>query len=111
MNVFGRAVDSHDQIVFYADRVRAARDHRDIFHGAERHAVLPGVDKLLHDRDILYPPDYVVNAGGPSQVADEVDGFSEPRARTWASQISNTTRSVFTRAEGEGIPPGQAADQ
>ncbi|HCU96307.1 MAG TPA: valine dehydrogenase [Actinobacteria bacterium] len=71
----------------------------------------PGVDKLLHDRGILYAPDYVVNAGGLIQVADEIDGYSEPRARARASQIFDTTQLIFALADEEGIPPGQAADR
>ena len=35
----------------------------------------PGIEKLLADRGILYAPDYVVNAGGVIQVADEIEGF------------------------------------
>jgi valine dehydrogenase (NAD+) len=70
----------------------------------------PGIDKLLHDRGILYAPDYVVNAGGLIQVADAIEGFSEPRARRRAGQIFDTTRLVFALADGEGIPSGQAAD-
>jgi valine dehydrogenase (NAD+) len=71
----------------------------------------PGIDKLLHDRGILYAPDYVVNAGGLIQVADAIDGFSEPRARERASRIFDTTQLVFALAEEEGIPSGQAADR
>jgi valine dehydrogenase (NAD+) len=70
-----------------------------------------GIDKLLQDRGILYAPDYVVNAGGLIQVADEIGGFSEPRARARATQISETTRRVLTLADEEGMPPGQAADK
>ena len=70
-----------------------------------------GIDKLLHDRGILYAPDYVVNAGGLIQVADEIGGFSEPRARARATQIFDTTRLVLGLAEEEGMPPGQAADK
>jgi valine dehydrogenase (NAD+) len=71
----------------------------------------PGVDKLLHDRGILYAPDYVVNAGGLIQVADEIEGFSEPRARARASQIFETASLVFALADKDGIPPGEAADK
>jgi valine dehydrogenase (NAD+) len=71
----------------------------------------PGIDKLLHDRHILYAPDYVVNAGGLIQVADEIDGYSEQRARSRARQIFETTRLVLALAKREGIPPGQAADR
>ncbi|HEY2691833.1 MAG TPA: Glu/Leu/Phe/Val dehydrogenase dimerization domain-containing protein [Streptosporangiaceae bacterium] len=70
-----------------------------------------GIDKLLQDRGILYAPDYVVNAGGLIQVADEIGGFSEPRARARATQIFDTTRRVLALAEEEGMPPGQAADK
>jgi valine dehydrogenase (NAD+) len=71
----------------------------------------PDVDKLLHDRGILYAPDYVVNAGGLIQVADEIQGYCEPRARERASQIFGITKRVFALADEQGIPPGQAADQ
>jgi hypothetical protein len=39
----------------------------------------PGIEKMVADRGILYAPDYVVNSGGLIQVADEIEGFSEPR--------------------------------
>ena len=35
----------------------------------------PGVEKDLADRGVLYAPDYVVNAGGVIQVADELRRF------------------------------------
>ena len=41
----------------------------------------PGVEKDLADRGILYAPDYVVNAGGVIQVADELHGFDFDRCR------------------------------
>lgn len=71
----------------------------------------PGIDKLLHDRGILYAPDYVVNAGGLIQVADEIYGYSEARARERASQIFNTTKLVFALADEQRVPSGQAADR
>ncbi len=71
----------------------------------------PGIDKLLHDRGILYAPDYVVNAGGLIQVADEIDGYCEPRARERASRIFDTARLIFALADKQGIPPWQAADR
>ena len=45
----------------------------------------PGVEKQLADRGILYAPDYVVNAGGLIQVADELHGFDFERARSRAT--------------------------
>ena len=71
----------------------------------------PGVEKQLADRGILYAPDYVVNAGGLIQVADELHGFDFERARSRATLILDTTREVFALAEAEGVPPAVAADR
>jgi valine dehydrogenase (NAD+) len=71
----------------------------------------PGVEKDLADRDILYAPDYVVNAGGVIQVADELHGFDFERARAKAEKIYDTTLAIFERANADGIPPAAAADR
>jgi valine dehydrogenase (NAD+) len=71
----------------------------------------PGVEKQLADRGVLYAPDYVVNAGGLIQVADELHGFDFERARERASHIYDTTREVFALAEADGVPPAVAADR
>jgi valine dehydrogenase (NAD+) len=70
----------------------------------------PGVEKLLEERGILYAPDYVVNAGGVIQVADEIEGFDFARARQRATGIYDTTRQILALAQREGIPPAAAAD-
>jgi valine dehydrogenase (NAD+) len=71
----------------------------------------PGIEKQLADRGILYAPDYVVNAGGLIQVADELHGFDFERARGRAGQIFETTREVFEAARVDGVPPAVAADR
>ncbi len=76
----------------------------------------PGVEKALADRGILYTPDYVANAGGLCQVADEAlhvgkGGFRFDRAKAKAAQIYDTTLQVFRLAEAEGVPPAVAADR
>lgn len=71
----------------------------------------PGVEKDLADRGILYAPDYVVNAGGVIQVADEMHGFDFDRAKVKAARIFDTTLDIFTRAKKDGIPCGRAADR
>jgi len=71
----------------------------------------PGVEKQLADRGVLYAPDYVVNAGGLIQVADEIEGYREPRARSRASRIFDTTLAVLHLAEADGVPPAVAADR
>ncbi|TQJ75012.1 Glu/Leu/Phe/Val dehydrogenase dimerization domain-containing protein [Streptomyces sp. SLBN-31] len=71
----------------------------------------PGVEKDLADRAILYAPDYVVNAGGVIQVADELHGFDFERCRAKAAKIFDTTLAIFARAKTDGIPPAAAADR
>jgi valine dehydrogenase (NAD+) len=70
-----------------------------------------GVEKQLQDRGVLYAPDYVVNAGGLIQVADELEGFSFERARQRAAGIFDTTTRVFELARTDGVPPAVAADR
>ena len=71
----------------------------------------PGIEKMLAERGVLYAPDYVVNAGGVIQVEDEIGGYSEPRARSKAVRIFDTTKAVFSLADAEGVPPAVAADR
>ncbi|WP_319462258.1 Glu/Leu/Phe/Val family dehydrogenase [Micromonospora sp. RTP1Z1] len=71
----------------------------------------PGIEKFLADRGILYVPDYVVNAGGVIQVADEIEGFNFDRAKLRATRIYDTTREILRLADDEGVPPAVAADR
>jgi valine dehydrogenase (NAD+) len=70
-----------------------------------------GIEKTLADRGILYAPDYVVNAGGVIQVADERAGFSFERARAATMSIFATTGKVLAIADADGVPPSVAADR
>jgi len=70
-----------------------------------------GIEKELEDRGVLYAPDYVVNAGGLIQVADELEGFSFDRAKQRATGIFDTASRVFALARAEGVPPAVAADR
>ncbi|MDX6741885.1 Glu/Leu/Phe/Val dehydrogenase [Actinocorallia sp. A-T 12471] len=79
--------------------------------GANNQLAHPGIEKALAERGVLYAPDYVVNAGGVIQVADEVHGFSMDRARARAERIFDTTREIFAVADAEGISPALAADR
>jgi len=69
-----------------------------------------GIEKLLADRGIIYAPDYVVNAGGVIQVADELAGFSFDRAHAATEQIFATTARVLAISDSDGVPPSVAAD-
>ncbi|SNR56971.1 valine dehydrogenase (NAD+) [Haloechinothrix alba] len=70
-----------------------------------------GLDAELAARGILYAPDYLVNAGGVINVADELHGYSFERARARADRIFGTTKQVLEHAASEGIPPASAADR
>ena len=76
----------------------------------------PGMEKVLADRGILYAPDYVANAGGLCQVADEAlhagkGGFRFERAKAKAATIYDTTLAIFRLGDSDGIPPAVAADR
>jgi valine dehydrogenase (NAD+) len=79
--------------------------------GANNQLAYPGIEKTLADLGIVYAPDYLVNAGGVIQVADELHGFNFDRARARAEQILATTRQILVMADADGVPPAAAADQ
>jgi len=79
--------------------------------GANNQLAHPGVEKTLANLGIVYAPDYLVNAGGVIQVADELHGFSFERAKARAAQILGTTRQILAMADADGIPPAVAADR
>nr|WP_296073017.1 Glu/Leu/Phe/Val dehydrogenase [uncultured Actinoplanes sp.] len=79
--------------------------------GANNQLAHPGIEKTLAERGILYAPDYVVNAGGVIQVADEIEGFNFERAKLRATGIFETTRRILQVADTEGVAPAVAADR
>jgi valine dehydrogenase (NAD+) len=78
--------------------------------GANNQLAYPGVEKLLADHGILYTPDYVVNAGGVIQVADEIHGFNFERAKARATRLYDTTTQILELAAAQAVPPAAAAD-
>jgi valine dehydrogenase (NAD+) len=79
--------------------------------GANNQLAHPGVEKMLANLGIVYAPDYLVNAGGVIQVADELHGFNFERAKARAAQILGTTRQILAMADADGVPPAVAADR
>ena len=65
--------------------------------------------RLLDEVGVLYAPDYIVNAGGVINVAEELRGYDERRARAAVRRIEATTRAVLSEAAAEGILPTEAA--
>ena len=94
-----------------SDEVVAGMRARIVCGAANNQLAHEGIEKELQDRDVLYAPDYMVNAGGLIQVADELEGFSFERAKQRAGKIFDTTARVFALARDEGVPPAVAADR
>ena len=66
----------------------------------------------LHERGILYAPDYIVNSGGVIQlvgIADE--GWDAARVEQGLAGIGDTLRRLFAEADAEEITPAEAADR
>ena len=66
---------------------------------------------LLHERGILYAPDYIINAGGLINVADEIYGYDRERALRKTAAIKDVLLKVLMSARQEGIPTNLAADR
>ncbi len=64
---------------------------------------------LLAERDILYAPDFIANAGGLINVYREVHSYSAERAEGLALGIEETMTRVLARAESQGSTPLGAA--
>lgn len=65
----------------------------------------------LHRRGILYAPDYLVNAGGLIQVADELKRYNHERVMEKTRQIYEMLLRIYQRSEKDDIPTCRAADQ
>jgi leucine dehydrogenase len=71
----------------------------------------PADAERLHAREILYAPDYVINAGGALYDGGiEALGWSDEEVEQALERIGETLREIFQRAEAEGITTAAAAD-
>ncbi|WP_053219274.1 branched-chain amino acid dehydrogenase [Virgibacillus senegalensis] len=66
---------------------------------------------ILHERGIVYAPDYVINAGGVINVADELIGYNKERAMKRVETIYGNLDRVFEISRRDGIPTYVAADR
>jgi len=67
---------------------------------------------MLHERGILYAPDYIINAGGAIYDADRLlpGGFHRERAWQHVDRIYETTASLIEISRRENVAPARAAD-
>lgn len=66
---------------------------------------------LLFERGIVYAPDYVINAGGVINVADELYGYNHERAMKKVETIYDKIRKVIEISKRDQIPTSKAADR
>ena len=60
---------------------------------------------------ILYIPDFLANAGGIINIAEEWQGYDQARALRAVCQIQSTTTAVLERAQLSGVTPLSAATE
>jgi leucine dehydrogenase len=65
----------------------------------------------LHEMGIVYAPDYVINAGGVINVADELYGYNRERAMKKVETIYDNIEQVISISKRDGIPTYVAADR
>jgi leucine dehydrogenase len=71
----------------------------------------PVAAELLHERGILYAPDYVINAGGAVAIVGlEQLGWSRAELDEALARIGKTVTAIFERADEQGVSTAAAAD-
>jgi leucine dehydrogenase len=65
----------------------------------------------IHEMGIVYAPDYVINAGGVINVADELYGYDPERAMKKVELIYDNVAKVLEISKRDGIPTYVAADR
>lgn len=66
---------------------------------------------ILHEKGIVYAPDYVINSGGVINVAEELTGYHKERALNKVKSIYSILEKVFTISREKNIPTSVAANE
>lgn len=66
---------------------------------------------LLHERGILYAPDFLINAGGLIYVAAAYDHANLEKAKEQVGQIYESTMDVYIRAQNENLATNEIAER
>jgi leucine dehydrogenase len=84
--------------------------HVEIIVGAANNQLATDeVADALAQAGILYVPDFLANAGGIINIAEEADGYETEQALKAVLRIGETTTEVLERAATRGITPVAAA--
>ena len=80
--------------------------------GAANNQLATSADaRLLHERGILYVPDYVANIGGVYSAVGGLKGKTEADAIAKAERVFPRVLDLLARARDEGVTPSEAADR
>lgn len=83
-----------------------------IVAGAANNQLLAAEHGLkLHERGILYAPDYVINAGGIIDIQYARMDKSFKQMREKVAEIGNTLSEIFARSKKTGVSPEIIADE
>ncbi|MEK9198615.1 Leu/Phe/Val dehydrogenase [Ureibacillus sp. 179-F W5.1 NHS] len=66
---------------------------------------------MIHEMGIVYAPDYVINAGGVINVADELYGYNRERAMKRVEAIYDSITKIFEISKRDNIPTYLAANR
>jgi leucine dehydrogenase len=90
------------------DKIKAAV----VAGAANNQLASPDMGAALRDRNILYAPDYVINAGGIINVYYQTIADRNAEALgNHVGRIAGTLTAIFKRAEAEGLPTSVVADR
>ncbi len=67
--------------------------------------------KLLLEKNILFAPDYLINAGGLINCYSELTGYGKKRTMQLTENIYDATRNVIKLSKTENIPTIRAANR
>ncbi|HVE94490.1 MAG TPA: Glu/Leu/Phe/Val dehydrogenase dimerization domain-containing protein [Acidimicrobiales bacterium] len=82
-----------------------------IVGAANNQLATPDIADQLERRGIVYAPDFVVNAGGVINIAEELAGYDRSRAFARVACIAENLRSVFEIAERDSVTSEIAAER
>jgi leucine dehydrogenase len=78
--------------------------------GANNQLDHDALGEQLRARNVLYAPDYAINAGGLINVAQEVAGYDPHKARAKTLRIYDTILEICQRADQTGTATNRVAD-
>ncbi|WP_187369141.1 Glu/Leu/Phe/Val dehydrogenase [Baekduia soli] len=89
-----------------AGRIRA----RVVCGAANNQLTIPGLADVLHERGVLYVPDYVANCGGIIQVGGEYLGWTPDKVEASVTAAIARCDDLLSDARTSGLPPAAQAD-